>query len=76
MAPPHPCGHPSDVAWPRRVLHGTSRGRVRMAPPRPFRHTHHTFRGPVGAPIEGHSGRIRMAPPQHFGTPLTRSVAP
>ena len=42
----------------------------------PFRHTTHTFRGPIGGSTEGPSGKVHTAPPPHFGTPLTAFVAP
>ena len=51
-------------------------GRVRMVASRPFRHTPPTLRGPIRSSTQGHSGRVRMRPPAHFGTPLTRFVAP
>eukprot|EP00959_Pyramimonas_sp_CCMP1952_P277228 5795816-Pyramimonas_sp.AAC.1 len=37
-----------------------------MAAPRPFRHTPHTFRGPVGSCTEGPSGCVGMAAPHPF----------
>ena len=46
-----------------------------MAPPRPFRHTSHTLRGPIGSSTEGSSGRVRMRTRVHLGTPLKRSLA-
>ena len=51
-------------------------GCVRMAAPHPCRHTPHEDRGPIGSSTEGPSGKVRMAAPPHFGTPLTRVVAP
>ena len=34
------------------------------------------IRWTVGSSTEGPKGRARMPPPRHFGTPLTRFVAP
>eukprot|EP00959_Pyramimonas_sp_CCMP1952_P375536 7865255-Pyramimonas_sp.AAC.1 len=38
--------------------------------------TTHAFRGPTGSSTEGLNGMVRMPLPLHFGTPLTRFVAP
>ena len=43
---------------------------------RPFWHTPHTFRGPIGSSTQGPSGGTRIAAPPHLGAPLTRFVAP
>ena len=53
----------------------------RGAPPkylvggRPFWHTPHLSRSPMGASTYGPNGCVHMRSPLHFGTPLTRSVA-
>ena len=47
-----------------------------MAPLRPFRHTPHALRGPIGSSTESPNGKTRMPPPRHLATPLPRFVAP
>ena len=68
---------PSKVSWPHIVdLHVPVRVHVCMRPPRPFRRTPCTFRGPIGSSTECLSGCAcpHDAPPHtYFGTPRTHT---
>eukprot|EP00959_Pyramimonas_sp_CCMP1952_P273731 5721522-Pyramimonas_sp.AAC.1 len=68
--------HPSHASWPHRKLHRGPHCQGPHAATSPFRHTRHTFRGPIGSSAENPSGRARMPPLRHFCTPITRFVAP
>ena len=64
------------VSWPRTSSTESPSDAARIRLRRKFRHTTHTFRGPIGAPP-----KAPVAPPAcvrttHADTPLTRFVAP
>ena len=68
--------HPSRGSWPHREIHRRRQWQGSHGGLWQFRHTSHEDRGPIGSATEGASGRVRMAASGHFGTPLTRIVAP
>ena len=68
--------HPSHVSRPHGELHRRPQWQSLHGDATSFWHTPHSARGPMGSSTEGPSGRARMVYPPHFGTPLTRFVAP
>ena len=65
-SPPLFSAHPSRVSRPHRSSAEGPSGAVRMRPRHSFRHTPHTFRGPIGSSAEGPSGRVRMPSSRQF----------
>ena len=66
--------HPSRGSCPPRSSTYGPSGCVRMASPRPFRHTRLEDRAPQGAAPTAPVGAVAWCPRAHFGTALTRIV--
>ena len=63
--------HSSHVSWPHWELHRRPQWQRPHAVPPSFRHTLHTFRGPIGSSTEGPSGSARVQFHFHFSAPVS-----